>query len=474
MMEVFNTSQEMKDALKDVLSIDERGIKVIDEKKLCSEAIDKLVYTAVFSEEANLRQQARRLIRLVGEQIGIVASSIHDLYMAMGRGETPQLTVPAMNIRCMTYDVARRVFRIANELKAGAFIFEIARSEMGYTKQSPFEYATSVLAAAIREDYRGPVFIQGDHFQINSKLFVEQREKELDNLKALIREAIAAGFYNIDIDASTVVDYSRPSLTEQQYLNYLCTAQLTAFIREIEPEGITVSVGAEIGHIGGKNSTVEEAEAFMEGFLEHLQGLGASLSGISKLSVQTGTTHGGVPLPDGSIAEVRLDFSVLRDIGSLVRSRYGLSGTVQHGASTLPEEFFDLFPDNNCSEIHLATGFQNIMFDYAPEEFRNEIYEFLKNEYREEWKEDMTEEQFIYKTRKKAFGHFKKQWWSLDETAKEKILDALEEKFRVLFQKLRVEGTKELVERYTKLVKVGYPVYEETGIQEDIYAEGSD
>ncbi len=474
MKEVFSTSQQMQEALKEVLSIGEKEVRIIDERRLCSETIDRLVYTAVFSEEDNLRQQAKRLIRLTGEAVGVMASSIHDLYMAMGRGEIPQFTVPAMNIRGMTYDVARRVFRVANELKAGAFIFEIARSEMGYTRQSPSEYATSVLAAAIKEGYRGPVFIQGDHFQINSKLFVEQKEKELDNLKTLIKEAIAAGFYNIDIDASTVVDYSKASLSEQQYLNYLCTAQLTAFIREIEPEGITVSVGAEIGHIGGKNSTVEEAEAFMEGFLEHLREIGTSLAGISKLSVQTGTTHGGVPLPDGSIAEVRLDFSVLRDIGDLVRSRYGLSGTVQHGASTLPEELFDLFPDNNCSEIHLATGFQNIMFEYAPEELREEIYEFLKKEYRGEWKEGMTEEQFIYKTRKKSFGHFKKQWWALDKAAKERILDMLEEKFRILFQKLRVEDTKAIVEKYTALVRMEHPLYEDTEPRKDIYAEGDD
>lgn len=69
----------------------------------------------------------------------------------------------------MTYDVARQIFRVANKHNVGAFIFEIAKSEIGYTFQRPSEYASCVLAAAIKEGYKGPVFIQGDHFQFNAK-----------------------------------------------------------------------------------------------------------------------------------------------------------------------------------------------------------------------------------------------------------------------------------------------------------------
>jgi len=42
-------------------------------------------------------------------------------------------------------------------------------------------------------------------------------------------------------------------------------------IRDLEPDGITISVGGEIGEVGGKNSTVEELQAFMEGYLEELK-----------------------------------------------------------------------------------------------------------------------------------------------------------------------------------------------------------
>jgi hypothetical protein len=191
------------------------------------------------------------------------------------------------------------------------------------------------------------------------------------------------------------------------------------------------------------------------------------------LSVQTGTTHGGVPLPDGSVAEVKLDFSVLRDIGHLVRTKYGLSGTVQHGASTLPEELFGLFPDNNCSEIHLATGFQNIMYDEAPEDLRNEIYKYLKENHRDQWKEGMTEEQFLYKTRKLAFGPFKRRWWELPGPDKERILTGLQDRFELLFKRLRIENTEDVVRRYIKAVRFR-PRFHEHGITQQMPEEGAD
>ncbi len=453
MPNIAKTIDELKQILSPAVEISDTGVKITDEQKLRDSVIDDLIYTAVFSEDETTKEEAKKLIRDIANEFGAVPASIHNLYMAMGRGETRDFTTPAINIRGMTYDVARQIFKVALENNVGAFIFEIAKSEIGYTFQRPSEYASAVLAAAIKEGYKGPVFIQGDHFQFNAKKYQENPEKELERIKELTKEAIEAGFYNIDIDPSTLVDYSKPTLKEQQYHNYINTAKMTQYIRQIEPEGITVSIGAEIGHIGGKNSTVEEFEAFMEGYLENIP---EGMSGISKISVQTGTEHGGVPLPDGSIAEVKLDFDVLRDIGKVAREKYGLGGTVQHGASTLPDELFDKFPKSNCCEIHLATGFQNIMYDLIPEDFKNEIYSWIKENLKNEWKEGWTEEQFIYKTRKKGFGPFKYQWWTLDEEVKAKILEALKKKFEFLFEKLNVFNTREYTDKYIKLVKLPY------------------
>ncbi|WP_028950454.1 class II fructose-bisphosphate aldolase [Sulfurihydrogenibium subterraneum] len=450
MATIFENIQQLNERLKDVVSVENGKVSILDEKKLREEVIDDLIYTAVFSKDYDLKEEVKYLIREIANEFGAIAASIHDLYMAVGRGETKNFTTPAVNIRGMTYDVARRMFKVALKNDIGAMIFEIAKSEIEYTYQRPSEYATCVLAAAIKEGYKGPVFIQGDHFQFSAKKYFENPEKELQAIKDLTKEAISAGFYNIDIDPSTLVDYSKESLKDQQYHNYLNTAKMTDYIREIQPEGINVSIGAEIGHIGGKNSTVEEFEAFMEGYLQTI----TEQIGISKISVQTGTEHGGIPLPDGTVAKVKLDFDVLKNIGEVARKKYGLGGTVQHGASTLPEELFDKFPQNNCCEIHLATGFQNIMFDLAPEKFKEEVYKFIEENFKDEWKEGMTREQFLYKSRKRGMGPFKYQWWTLEN--KEEILDAIEKKFEFLFEKLNVFGTKEYTDKYINLIKMPY------------------
>lgn len=412
--------------------------------------IDALVDRAVFAPEDESRRDSRRQIRETALAAGITPASIQGLYEAAGKGLYHGITVPAMNIRGLTYQVARAVFRAALRLEVGAFIFEIARSEIGYTRQRPAEYAACVLAAAVKEGFKGPVFVQGDHFQVNAARYRSEPDKELDAIKELIRESVDAGFLNIDVDASTIVDLSRQSLDEQQEKNSLVTAGMTQFIRGIEPKERPISVGGEIGEVGGRNSTVEDLRAFMKGYLRLL---GSGERSISKISVQTGTTHGGVVLPDGSIARVELDLKVLEQLSTFAREEYGMAGAVQHGASTLPDEAFSLFPQAGTAEVHLATGFQNIIYDspHFPKELLNTINNHLLESYANEKKAGETREQFLYKTRKKAFGDFKKEIWNLSEESIEGIGEALERQFSFLFQQLNVVNTVDLVERYVAL-----------------------
>jgi len=388
--------------------------------------------------------------------MGIVSASIQPLYEAMGRKEVGGFTVPAINIRGISYDVAQSVFRAAMKGKVGPVLFEIARSEIDYTKQRPFEYTCAITAAAVKSNWRGPVFLQGDHFQMNAKKFSADADNETQTVKNLIWEAIEAGFYNIDIDTSTLVDLSQPTVKDQQRTNFTLAAELTTMIRDLEPEGMTISVGGEIGEVGGKNSTVEELQVFMDGYLEELKKRGDAFKGISKISVQTGTTHGGVPLADGTVAKVKIDFDVLQKLSEISRLQYGLAGAVQHGASTLPDEAFYRFPATGTAEIHLATGFQNMIFDSKsfPGELRVKIYDHLKANMKNEWKEKDTEEQFIYKTRKKGFGPFKLELWHLPEDIRNGICAELERQFAFLFDKLKVNGTRPVLDQYVQPVDV--------------------
>jgi fructose/tagatose bisphosphate aldolase len=413
-------------------------------------ALDELVHQAVFGAPAQ-REQARWLIWEIGQRAGVRPASIHELYMARGRGEAPVFTTPAINIRVLAYDSARAVFRAARRLDVGAVICEIARSEIGYTEQRPAEYVAVMTAAALREGFSGPLFIQGDHVQVNAKKYVADPESELHAIRTLIEEELHAGFYNIDVDTSTLVDLSRATLAEQQRVNYERAAELTQFIREREPAGVTISVGGEIGEVGGKNSDVHELAAFMDGYQRALAHLGR-YTGISKISVQTGTSHGGVVLPDGSIAKVQIDLDALKALSRDARVRYGLGGAVQHGASTLPPEAFGRFPACEAIEIHLATNFQTLVFDHPrlPAELRAEITNWVKAECKDEWKQGDTEQQFVYKSRKKAIGPFKRRMWDLPADVRGAIGADLEKTFAFLFEQLRVTGTRAITDRFVR------------------------
>lgn len=415
--------------------------------------MDSLVYSAVFGTPEE-KQNSRYQIWKLGTENGVLFASINDLYMARGRDEVEQVfTVPAMNLRGMTYDLARSAFMAAKNQNVGPMVFEIARSEMGYTNQTPLEYATVVMAAALREGWQGPVFIQGDHFQAKAGSMGVPKEGEIDAIKDLIRQAISAGFYNIDIDMSTLVDLDAESVEKEQIPNIKYSLELAKFVRELEPEGVTISLGGEIGHIGGKNSTVEDFRAFITGFNA---GLPAGMVGISKISVATGTSHGGVVLGDGTLADIALDFSILSSISKVCREEFNIGGTVQHGASTLPESYFSEFPKSEAIEVHLATGFQNIQMDHPsfPKELLQKMYTWVDETKQGERESDMTDAQFHYSLRKKAWGEFKKECWDMPEENRNAIMQTLTQRFEFLFKQLNVIDTKAVLNEFIHPVMV--------------------
>ena len=457
------TSTDLRARLEGVATITDAGLDVHDEAALRGELMDELVFEAVFNADAATRDAARWVIWSASQALGCGSASIHELYRARGRGDVPptQFTVPAINVRASTYLTARQAFAAAMARDAGTVIFELAKSEMAYTDQRPAEYTAAVLAAALREGWRTPVFLQGDHFQFNATRWASDPEQELEGLRDLTREAIGAGFLNIDIDSSTLVDLSLPSVAEQQRVNADNTAELTRLVRSLQPDGVTISVGGEIGEVGKENSTEEELRAYLDAYLERCGGA----EPISKVSVQTGTSHGGVPMPDGSMAEVKIDFDTLRRLSAVAREEYGMAGCVQHGASTLPDDAFDNFPANGTAEIHLATGFQNILYDAGgmPDDLRADMMSWCVANCADERKPGETDDQFLYRTRKKAIGPFKRQLWTLPADSAAKIASNLRAKFDLLFDELGIAGNRELVERHVTPVRVARPLPEALG-----------
>jgi len=305
------------------------------------------------------------------------------------------------------------------------------------------------------------VFLQGDHYQFNAKKYAADPESMTDEIRRACRLALDAGYRNIDIDASTLVDLSLDGADAQQRTNYERTAEMATLIRSLEADGVTVSIGGEIGEVGKENSTEAELRAYLDGLKEVLAGsdaAGRNGVAISKVSVQTGTSHGGTVNPDGTVAAVAVDFSVHERLGVVAREEYGLAGTVQHGASTLPDEDFHIFRDVGTAEIHLATGFQNLLYEHPafPRWLHAEIEQWCFGNALDERKSGQTDQQFVYTTRKKAIGPFKRQLWDLE--TKDEILVAQANKIRFLMHELGVEGSRAMIDRYITPVEWHRPL----------------
>ncbi len=448
---VASTVPELLGLLAPAAAVSDGRLTISDPAAFRSTTIRDLAWTSAFSTDDATLEAARWLVWEASIELGAHSASIQELYLARARGEVHGFTVPAMNLRAQSFDLARTIFTTAEAAGVGALILEIARSEQTYTYQRPAEFATSVLAGAIAAGWQHPVFIQGDHYQFNAAKYAADPEKMTEEIRAACRQAIAVGYRNIDIDSSTLVDLSQPNVDLEQRQNYLRAAELTALIRELEPDGITISVGGEIGEVGKQNSTEPELRAYLDGFNGELSRRRPGAAGISKVSLQTGTSHGGVPLPDGSIAAVKLDFEVIRRLGEVARE-YGLAGAVQHGASTLPDELFHHFPAVETAEIHLATGFQNALLDNPafPAELTKAIDGWCYAEAIGERKAGQTDEQFVYTTRKKAVGPFKRELWDLPE--KDQILADQARKIAFLFKELAVLESQPMVDRYIRPV----------------------
>jgi len=408
--------------------------------------IKEVAWSATFSQDEAVVEVARWIVWEASQELDSPSASIHELYMARSRDEYSGWTEPAINLRTQVFDMAAAGCRAAMELGAGSPIWELARSEQAYTFQRPGEYITSVLAGAIHAGWQGPIFVQGDHYQWNAKNYAVDPDKVTAALHEATRTAMWAGYANIDIDSSTLVDLSFESLDEQQRDNYTRAAELAALIRETEE--LVVSIGGEIGEVGKDNSSPAELRAYLDGFNKAFKaGAGEDAIGLSKVSVQTGTSHGGSPTADGSVAEVKLDFEVLRELGVVARE-YGLAGAVQHGASTLPDDLFHHFPEVETAEIHLATGFQNALYEHPafPAELYVKVEQYCFEVLAGERSEGQTDAQFVYKTRKKVLGEIKRELWDLE--TKDQIIADQQAKMKFLFEQLGVSCNKATIEKY--------------------------
>ncbi len=403
----------------------------------------KTKYLAVARNEDRSRYAAQ-IIQETSE-LGVYPASIRPLYQALGRKEIAPLTVPAFNLRGLTYQLARVIWRTALELHCGPLIFELAPSESGAGDQGFDEFAAMVLAAAGREGYRGPVFLQGDHFSIESS------EGETAMLM-LAEQVIASGFYQIDIDGSHLISPDSDSLEEVHGRNAEVTARVITALRAQQPEGIELVLGGEVGEIGGQNTSLADFHAFQ-------QLLSASIppgvDSLDKISAQTGTTHSGIVLKDGSLGHMEVDFKLVEALSGSAR-RLGWNGLVQHGASTLTMADLEKLPDAGVIEVHLATQIQNIIFDHPafPHQLRKSMQDRLLVSARGAEGEiiggadALTPAQQFYKARWTAWGAFKLDLWALTPSVLAPIEASLASWVAEVCTALKIKDREDLFHKY--------------------------
>src|SRR5437667_2746510 len=98
----------------------------------------------------------------------------------------------------------------------------------------------------------------------------------------------------------------------------------------------------------------------------------------------------------------------------------------------------------------MATEFQIAILDHGgfPEDVKQQMYAYIREKLADEWAKGDTEEQFVYKTRKKIWGPFKQQVWTLPEATRAAIRGQLEEKLEFLYEQLGVIDSTSLVNKW--------------------------
>ena len=387
-----------------------------DEAPFRGTAAADLAWTAAFTGDDPTAEAARWIIWEASQALGARSASIHELYVARGRGEVSGFTVPAINIRAQTFDMARTFYETAARADVGAVIFELARSEQTYTFQRPMDYATFVLAGAIAAGWRHPVFIQGDHYQFNAKKYAADPEAMTEEIRRACRLAIDAGYRNIDIDSSTLVDLSKPDRDEEQRENYLRAAELTALIRGLETDGVTVSVGGEIGEVGKQNSTADELEAYLDGYDARAGAPGARRGRACPRSASR---------PARPMAACRCPAAASPRSSSTSRSCATWARSPAPAAWPARSSTARRRCPTSCSTTSRrsrrprstsrpASRTRSTSTRRSRPRCMDEIDAWCRENAADERKDGQTDEQFLYTTRKKAIGPFKRQLWDLE------------------------------------------------------------
>jgi hypothetical protein len=259
----------------------------------------------------------------------------------------------------------------------------------------------------------------------------------------------------IDLDAGSLT--GPDDGPEGQATSARTSAVATGLVRALATADLDLVIGAEVGEIGGRNTTPRQLQSFMEGYLA---ALAPGTRGMDKISVQTGTAHGGIVSASGSLERMPLDLELVARLSTLARASYGLPGLVQHGASTLAVEQLGALPGAGVCEVHLATQIQNLVFDHPafPAALRAQMIERVPLMVAEAehgpgagsaaGSEQSSPAQRFYQGRWLCWGAFKADLWGLPEATRSAFREALADWAREIMQALQIAGRRALLDGF--------------------------
>ena len=148
------------------------------------------------------------IINQAAQQLGARLNSPYGICRLMADGrEERKFTLPSVSISGDPLDTARALFSAAKENNTGAFLVAMPRSDIYDNVQSPREFAAVVQAAAVMENWRGPLFLHGDGFRLDAAKVEEggkTREIERNMRLGTIHTLLDNGFGSIDVGAASL------------------------------------------------------------------------------------------------------------------------------------------------------------------------------------------------------------------------------------------------------------------------------
>lgn len=350
--------------------------------------------------------------------------------------------VMAANIR-ITHS-ARGIMMAAKEMNA-AVLFEIARSEVGYTGQPPQMFMDSIIKCAADTGFDQPYAVHGDHITIK-----ENTQEAIESAQDLIDAEIAAGFTSYAIDASHNFDADAETTEEQLADNIEITTKLAGLIPE--DAGLEVEVG-EVGRADPETgekmiTTVDETVTFINAL--HEAGIKPDL-----LAINNGSIHGNIFDKDGNIVEqVGIDIERTKAIVDAIRP-LGVK-LAQHGITGTPLRLMHLLIGAGIAKGNVGTQWQNVVVANMDPELLKKMEEWtLESEYAKKMKAkkpEISEKELIAKNIKRSIKVFKDEIDSMDMQYTERIDEATKKSALGFFDAFKAEGTADIVRDYIESI----------------------